>query len=118
VFIGVLATIQMMTQEQKSTKGGNMRKPIPAITFLLTTVALLGLLALSCAAAKDVPRMTKDELKSMLGSKDLVLIDVRVGKDWDEPKLKIKGAVREEPKDFDSWYGKYPKDKTLVLYCS
>jgi hypothetical protein len=107
-----------MTQEQKRTKGGNMRRQNPSIAFLLATVVLLGLLAPSCTAAKDVPRMTKDELKTMLGSKDLILIDVRAGKDWDEPKLKIKGAIREVPKDFDSWYAKYPKDKTLVLYCS
>jgi hypothetical protein len=110
--------IQVMTQEQKRTKGGNMRRQNPAIAFLLATVALLVLLAPSCTAAKDVPRMTKDELKTMLGSKDLVLIDVRTGKDWDDSKLKIKGAVREEPKDFETWYAKYPKDKTLVLYCA
>ena len=95
-----------------------MHRQISTITLQLATVALLGLLVLSCASAKDVPRMSKDELKGMLASKDLILIDVRAGKDWDEPKLKIKGAVREDPQDFDAWYAKYPKDKTLVLYCS
>ena len=95
-----------------------MHRQHPANAFLLAAVALLGLLALSCTAAKEVPRMTKDDLKTMLVSKDLILIDVRTGKDWDEPKLKIKGAVREDPQDFDAWYAKYPKDKTLVLYCS
>jgi hypothetical protein len=30
--------------------------------------------------------------------------------------LKIKGAVREDPKQVSSWIDKYPKDKLLVLY--
>ena len=95
-----------------------MRRQISTITLQLATIALLGLVALSCASAKEVPRMSKDDLKGMLASKDLVLIDVRFGKDWDDSKLKIQGAIREDPKSFDSWYEKYPKDKTLVLYCA
>jgi rhodanese-related sulfurtransferase len=66
----------------------------------------------------DAPRMTKDELKAKLGKSDLLIIDVRYGKDWTESDLKIKGAIREDPKAFDSWASKYPKDKTLVFYCS
>jgi rhodanese-related sulfurtransferase len=64
----------------------------------------------------DAPRMTKDELKAMLGNPDLVIIDVRYGKDWTDSDLKIKGAVRENPEAFESWAKKYPKDKTLVFY--
>ena len=66
----------------------------------------------------DAPRMTKDELKALLGSPDLIIIDVRLGGDWKESDLKIKGAVREEPRDVESWANKYSKDKTLVLYCA
>jgi len=66
----------------------------------------------------DAPRMTKDKLKAMLGNPDLLLIDVRYGNDWTESDLKIKGAVREDPKTFDSWANKLPKDKTLVFYCA
>ncbi len=66
----------------------------------------------------DAPRMTKDELKARLGSPDLLVIDVRYGKDWTDSDLKIKGAIREDPKAFDSWASKYPKDKTLVFYCA
>jgi len=66
----------------------------------------------------DAPRMTKDELKARLGNPDLLIIDVRYGKDWTDSDLKIKGAVREDPKAFDSWASKYPKDKTLVFYCA
>jgi rhodanese-related sulfurtransferase len=48
----------------------------------------------------------------------LVIIDVRLGKDWTDSDLKIKGAVREESEAFESWAKKYPKDKTLVFYCT
>jgi len=66
----------------------------------------------------DAPRMTKDELKAKLGNPDLLIIDVRYGKDWTDSDLKIRGAIREDPKAFDSWASKYPKDKTLVFYCA
>jgi hypothetical protein len=66
----------------------------------------------------DGPRMTKDTLKAMMGNPDLVIIDVRYGKDWTDSDLKIRGAVREDPDAVNSWANKYPKDKTLVFYCA
>jgi hypothetical protein len=66
----------------------------------------------------DAPRMTKDELKTMLDNPDLLILDVRYGKDWTESHLKIRGAVREDPEAFDSWANKVPRDKTLVFYCA
>ena len=66
----------------------------------------------------DAPKMTKEDLKAMLGSPDLLIIDVRYGRDWTDSDLKIRGAVREDPEAFDSWANKYPKDKTLVFYCA
>jgi hypothetical protein len=66
----------------------------------------------------DAPRMTKDKLKATLGNADLFIIDVRYGKDWTDSDLKIRGAIREDPKAFDSWASKYPNDKTLVFYCA
>ena len=68
--------------------------------------------------AVDVPRMTKEELKAKLGSSDLILIDVRYGRDWTDSHLKIRGAVREDPGAIESWANKYPKEKTLVFYCA
>ena len=66
----------------------------------------------------EVPRMTKEELRSKLGSPDVTIIDVRVGGEWQLSKEKIQGALREEPGEVKTWAGKFPKDKTLVLYCS
>jgi len=70
------------------------------------------------AAAQDVKRMTIEELKGMLGTPDLVIVDVRRDGDWKSSKVKIKGAVREDQDKVDAWMSKYPKDKTLVFYCA
>jgi len=88
--------------------------------LLLAALSILFMVAGCTMFGKsgDTPRMTKDELKARLGNLDLLIIDVRYGKDWTDSDLKIKGAIREDPKAFDSWASKYPKDKTLVFYCA
>lgn len=86
---------------------------IGTLTILFTVVGCTTL-----AKSADVPRMTKEELKAVLDSPDLVIIDVRQKMDWTESDLKIEKAVREDPGAVDSWANKYPKDKTLVLYCA
>jgi predicted sulfurtransferase len=85
---------------------------------LALSLAMVVTFAITAMAQEDVPRMTKEELKAMLDSPDLVVVDVRMGKDWKASELKIKGAVREDTAEFESWAEKYPKDKTLVLYCA
>jgi len=87
------------------------------IAFLVTFV-LTGCLQNLALDAK-VPRMTKEELKSLLGNPDVIVLDVRIADEWKRSDLKIKGAVHEDPeKDYRTWASKYPKDKTLVFYCS
>ena len=64
------------------------------------------------------PKVTKEELKSMLGNTDVVVIDVRLAEEWKKSQSKIIGAVREDPeKEIKTWVDKYPKEKTLVFYC-
>ena len=67
---------------------------------------------------KDAPRMTKETLRKSMENSDLVILDVRRGKDWDASEFKIKGAVRVDPGKFDAWKDMFPKEKTLVLYCA
>jgi len=66
----------------------------------------------------EIPRMTKDELKALLGNSDLVILDVRASSDWKSSDLKIKDAIREEPGQINSWSNKYSKEKIIVLYCA
>ncbi|MBW2148869.1 MAG: hypothetical protein JRG73_19165 [Deltaproteobacteria bacterium] len=95
-----------------------MKGNVLMIITIPVILATVGLFVMTAAAAELVPRMTKEELKKLLGNSDIILMDVRTGKSWKDSEFKIKGAVREDPKKFDSWADKYPKDKTLILYCS
>ena len=86
---------------------------------LVTTVLLaLIVFAYGIARADDSHSMTKEQLRPLLGKADVIVIDVRTKYDWDESKVKIKGAVHEEGMKFGSWMKKYPKDKTIVVYCA
>ncbi len=68
-------------------------------------------------AADSVPTMNKDELKSQLGTENLVILDVRTGKDWSSSEFKVQGAIRVDGKDLSA-VNNYSKDKTFVLYCA
>jgi len=57
-------------------------------------------------------------LKPLLGKPDVLVVDVRASGDWEKETLMIQGAIREDPMKVESWMEKYPKDKTLVFYCS
>ncbi len=89
--------------------------------LLFTAVLFIFLMAVGCATfaqSGDVPRITKEELKALMGKPNVIIIDVRYGRDWTESDSKIKGAVREDPEAIQSWANKYSKDKTLVFYCA
>ena len=92
-----------------------MPKKMLWILVLALSLLLMGTLT---AVAVDVPRMSKESLKTKLNDPDLVVLDVRTGSDWRASEFKIKGAVRGSSENVDSWATKYAKDKTLVLYCA
>jgi hypothetical protein len=94
-----------------------MKERLSKVLTVLLALASMVLFA-KAAVAEEVSRMPKEELRAMLGNLDVVIIDVRTGKDWKNSQSKIKGAVREEPKKAKLWADKYDKDKTYVLYCA
>jgi len=100
----------------RSAKGGVImkKKSLPILILIVLTIGLFTTLTLSA----DVPMMTKDELKAMLGNPDLVIFDVRLGSDYFSSDLKIKGAVRPIGRCVGDAALSYPKGKTFVLYCS
>lgn len=88
------------------------------ILAVVLSFIILGMLT-RMAWAEEVARMGKEELKSMLGNPEVVIIDVRARGDWDNSKVKIQGAMREDPdRNVKSWAEKYSKDKTVILYCA
>jgi hypothetical protein len=95
------------------TRRNGMIKRLFTTTLLI--FFMVGVLATFCASA-EIPRMTKEELRAMLGHPDLVIIDVRLGRDWAESDSKIKGAIREDSEAVETWARKYPKNKTFLLY--
>lgn len=68
------------------------------------------------AGGEEVTRMTKEELKTLLGSPEVVVLDVRLG--GENAPAKITGSVFEDPEKVAAWSSKYPKGKKIVLYCS
>ncbi len=89
-------------------------------TLLLAIVGVLVVFTgcTNIQKGKDVPRITKEELKAKLGSSDLVLLDVRANNDWEKSNEKIAGAVRMDPEAVDAWADTLRKDKEIVLYCA
>ncbi len=88
---------------------------------VLLVLLLLPLFLLSAGEAfsyQTVQKITVDQLNAMLDNPDVAVIDVRTGIDWNSSEWKIRGAVREDPFDTDTWAARYPKDKTLVVYCA
>jgi len=98
-----------------------MKRAVATILAAVLTVLLLGITAHAAKLSEkrsfpDVPRITKEELMEKLADPKVVILDVRPEQQWKGTKLKIVGAIHEDPMDIESWAGKYPKDKTIVLY--
>ncbi len=72
----------------------------------------------STAIAANTDKITKEELRKIMGEDTVLILDVRTGRDWSSSEFKIKGADRVNPKEFNTWSNRYPKDNTLVLYCA
>lgn len=94
-----------------------MNRKLVAILTVGIGLTMMALFAIP-ARAEEAPRITKEDLRAMLGDPDLVILDVRLGTDWEAGKRKITGAIRQNPSEFESWANQYSRDKTLVLYCA
>ncbi len=95
-----------------------------AVATILAFLAAVTFLAAFANAAKhsgkkafpDIPRITKDQLMEKLADPAVIILDVRPEQQWKSSKMKIVGAIHEDAMAVESWAGKYPKDKTIVLY--
>jgi hypothetical protein len=96
-----------------------MRKVLLAFTIIFLSGLIQSALSVEAVSGPEsVARMAKEQLKAQLGNPDFVIIDVRAAHDWQDSDIKIKGAIREDPSNLDSWIKKYPQNKTIVLYCA
>ncbi|MCE5263101.1 MAG: hypothetical protein LLG97_06165 [Deltaproteobacteria bacterium] len=69
------------------------------------------------SSVEQVPRLTKDAVKEMLGKPDVVIVDIRYIKQYEQSDRRIPGAVFVQPENFDEFVKNHPKkDATYVLY--
>ena len=79
-------------------------------------VSVLTILLSLSAGASEVSIISSIQLKRILDNPEIIIIDVRSSGDWRSSNIKIKGAVRKIPKNFDSWAHDFPTDRKLILY--
>jgi rhodanese-related sulfurtransferase len=79
---------------------------------------ILFLLFTGSVFASSVGLISKEELKAELGSENVIVLDVRAGRDWSTSEFKIPGAIRASGSEFASWADSYDKGKKIVLYCA
>ncbi len=91
-------------------------KPLTTILTVFMFTIILAVFANSSWSA-SVNKMTKEELKDILGNETASILDVRTGRDWSSSEYKIKGAERID-NNILTQTKKYPKNQTLVLYCA
>jgi rhodanese-related sulfurtransferase len=63
------------------------------------------------------PTLSPEELKKLLASKSVTLVDVRRKADYDADPHLIPGAAWRDPEKVDAWGAELPKDKPVVVYC-
>jgi hypothetical protein len=85
------------------------------VVLLLICVHNVGVIA---GSESEVPRISAQQVKKILGNSDTVIIDVRRYRNWWRSSKKISTAVREDPSRVDQWIKKYARNKTLIFYCS
>jgi rhodanese-related sulfurtransferase len=85
---------------------------------LISALAVFFILSVASVFAADQLRISKEDVKEMMGNPKMVILDVRQGPDYTGSDKKIQGAVREEPQNIAAWMNKFPKDRILVSYCS
>jgi predicted sulfurtransferase len=95
-----------------------MRSVYKNSVSLVITVAVVLLAPFATVYGKDVSLITKEELRKIMSNEDVVILDVRKGRDWSSSEFKIQGAVRVDPKAVAQWQENYSKDKKFVLYCA
>ncbi len=71
------------------------------------------------SAADNVPRITVQELKAKIDKgEDVVIVDVRAGREYEDSKIRIKGAIRIPIVQLEARSNELPRDKEIITYCT
>ncbi|NPV06229.1 MAG: hypothetical protein HPY67_16060 [Syntrophaceae bacterium] len=93
-------------------------KPIlvACLAALLSLVTLAGWSA-PPSSVEQVPRLTKEQVRGMLGKPGVVVMDGRYIKQYEQSDRKLPGAVFFQPETLDEFVKNHPqKDKTYIIY--
>ncbi len=98
-----------------------MKSVVLLVTGLVLSLLVVGPSFVTGAADDkipfpEVPRITKEQLKAMLGKPDLVIIDARPSEQWKYSDQLIPGSVHEDPLTVQTWASKYDKTKKIIVY--
>lgn len=89
-------------------------RPLAVATILLIQLVTVHWSCANLSLADQ--KMTKEELKELLNSDKVIVLDVRETKDWQSSDYKIENAVRIDPHSTNLANLPFSKDITLVLY--
>jgi len=98
-----------------------MRNVVLLVAGLVLTLLVAGPSFVTGAAGDkipfpEVPRITKEQLKGMLGKPDVAIVDARPVEQWKYSDQLIPGASHEDPLMIKTWISKYDKNKKMVIY--
>jgi hypothetical protein len=90
---------------------------IGVIVLCLTMIpVVVGCTSMKTGSSSDIPRLSIETLLARINDPSILVLDDRLPGDQKRSKMKIKGAVRENPNDYLSWADKYHKSKNIVFY--
>ncbi len=95
-----------------------MRRKAALITLVIPLVLALALAGYTATfdSVEQVPRLTMDQVKEMLGKPDVVILDVRYIKQFEQSDKKLPGATWVDPEKIADYAANIPKDKTIITY--
>ncbi len=89
---------------------------IASLASILLIIALAGWSA-PPSSVEQVPRLTKEQVRGMLGKPGVVVMDGRYIKQYEQSDRKLPGAVFFQPETLDEFVKNHPqKDKTYIIY--
>jgi hypothetical protein len=89
--------------------------------FLSLLFGVLNQLIVSVVLSADdvVPRITVQELKAKMDKgEDIVIVDVRAGREYADSKIRIRGAIRIPIVQLEVRSNELPRDKEIITYCT
>lgn len=97
-----------------------MRHPSkwPWICSLFMTIIILNL-PLAIHAVDKIRMITAPELKAKVDKgEDVLIIDIRTGKEYEESHFRIKGTTRISIVSLEDRIKELPTDRPIIFYCS